>query len=397
MKSSLNLTVEKVAFGGEGIGFIDGKACFVEDALPGETVQVRVLSEKKNFIKARLVKVLKASTDRVEPPCRYYGVCGGCQYQHVSYPAELAFKEEQVRGILGRQAGVDPSRVSAIRSAGREYGYRNGVTLQVQFTAKKRFSKAEPVAGFIGRDNQALVPVKSCLIADPRLAEVFHLKTRLEKNTERLSFKLTDQGEVVSDLEERFFRVRLKNETLLTSSRSFFQNNLAVTELVIDEAARRVEKAKPDEFFDLYAGGGTFSFLAAKRVPEIVCVEESPASLAALKMNRDEKRPTSMEIIAGRVERVFPKRFERSAATKSMIFMDPPRQGLDPALSRFLATCGAFSILYLSCDPATLARDLKVILEGGRYRVVEAIPFDMFPRTAHVEVLVVLTPSSANK
>lgn len=362
----------------------------MEGALPGERVSAEILSEKKNFVKARLKQVIQASSDRVTPPCPYYDHCGGCQYQHVAYPAELKFKEEQVRELLSRQAGLDPSLVGPIRFSDKDYGYRNSVTLHAQ----------KAMFGFIGKDNRSLIPVKNCLLADARLEPVFRFKLQKKKKADRVTFKLDEKGKIVSDLEETFFRIRLQEEQFLVSSKGFFQNNLAVTELIADRISQWVKEEAPGEFFDLYAGVGIFSFLSAMNVPKIICVEESPQSVQALKMNRDERKRPSMDIHEGRVERIFPERFLKDTRSKNLILMDPPRQGLDAGFARFLADkSDASSIIYLSCDPSTLARDLKTLLSGGRYRVAEIVPFDMFPRTAHVEVLVrlILTASSDNK
>lgn len=394
----VELTVEKTAFGGEGIAHLPGgKTCFVEGALPGETVSAEILSEKKNFVKARIKRVLQASSHRVTPPCPYYDHCGGCQYQHVSYPIELKFKEDQVRELLSHQAGIDPSLISPIRFTDRDYGYRNSVTLHAQYPSNKgralpvlqAGAKKNALTGFIAKDNCSLVPVKNCLLADEQLEPVFRLKLRDKKKSDRVTFKLSENGQIVSDLEETFFRIRLKEESFLVSSQGFFQNNLAVTELIAVQILRWVEEEAPEEFFDLYAGVGIFSFLSAKSVPKIVCVEENAQSIQALKMNRDERKRTQMEIMEGKAERLFPDRFRRNSKAKTMVLMDPPRQGIDAELARFLARdLDASSLVYLSCDPSTLARDLKILLSGGRYKVTDVVPFDMFPRTAHVEVLV---------
>ncbi len=389
----VNLKIEKTAFGGEGIGFFEGgKACFVEGALPGETVSAKILSEKKNFAKAHLLKILKASSDRIQPPCPYYEACGGCQYQHVSYPAELKFKETQAREILSRQAGIDASLIRPIESAGSEYGYRNSVTLHVSYSSKKHSLEKKTVTGFIGRDNRTLVPIQNCLLADPRLSPIFSATMRGgQKKSDRVTFKLSEKGDIISDQEEIFFKVHLKGVSLLVNSKGFFQNNLAITELIADRISRWVREESPEEFFDLYAGAGTFTFLSAGEVPRVVCIEESPESIKALKMNRDEKHRESLEVIQGKVEMAFPEIFKESFKKNKMIFMDPPRQGIAQSLARFIARdCEASSVIYLSCDPTTLARDLKIILSGGKYKVLEAVPFDMFPKTSHIEVLVKL-------
>jgi len=148
----------------------------------------------------------------------------------------------------------------------------------------------------------------------------------------------------------------------------------------------------PDYFFDLYAGVGTFSFLSAKKVPHVICIEESPASLQALRMNASEKSRGKMDIVEGSVEKAFPLEFGHERTGKTMLCLDPPRAGLDKSLAHFLArTGGIAAIAYVSCDPATLVRDLKILLADDRYDLKAVIPFDMFPRTKHIEVAALLT------
>ena len=384
---NLEIKIEKSAFGGDGIGYEDGKTCFVEGALPGEVVIAKVLQDKKNFIKAKIVKVVEASPFRLSPPCPYYETCGGCQYQHVTYEEELRIKESQVREMMQRALGAAEQVFKPIRYSGRDYGYRNSVTLH---RTQKDNSKPQSL-GFVGRDNETVVPIKNCLLVDPRFSQVFQLKFRLKTGLDKIAFKLSDKGQVVTDREEVFVRMKLGGEEFLASSKGFFQNNLPVTELLAQKVCEWVERVKPQSFFDLYSGVGTFSFLSAKGVPKIICVEESTAALQALRMNASEKGSKQIQIIQGRAEKTFPHIFSQENNAGTMVCLDPPRQGIEKELAEFFSKSeGIESIAYVSCDPATLTRDLKIILNEGRYQIEEVIPFDMFPRTKHVETAVLL-------
>lgn len=386
-----NVEVEilRVAFGGEGIGSVEGKTCFVEGALPGETVIAKILQDKKNFIKARAIKIVSPSPARVAPPCAYVDQCGGCQYQHVSYAQELLMKEMQVREALQRGLGLPGDVVKSIRRGDKEYGYRNSVTLH-------RTSKDElrpQRLGFVGRDNKSHVVVSNCLLVDPRLSAVFQASLRLRKGADKLTFRLSEKSEIATDQDETFTRIRIGQETLLASSRGFFQNNLSVTALLADQIREWVDETRPDAFYDVYAGVGTFSFLSAKNVSAVYCIEESSESLQALRMNRAEKGRTSLEIFEGRAEKAFPVVFTKAKSANAMLCLDPPRGGLEKELAEFIGKktdCRA--VVYVSCDLATLTRDLRILTESGRYRVREAVPFDMFPRTKHIEVAVILSP-----
>lgn len=381
----LSLRVDKTAYGGEGLALHEGKVYFVEGALPGEEVEAAVVEEKKNFGRARAVRVLRASPHRVEPACRYAARCGGCQYQHVDYPGELALKEAQLEEIFRPLPGA-ASAIRPIVPSPSPTGYRNSLTLH---PIPQKGSKTA-VLGFVAKDNVSKVAVAECQLADPRLAPVLAREYSVRKATDKMTFRVAENGQVVGDGDEAFLRVRLAGESLLTSSKGFFQNNLAVAGLLAEKTAAWTRAVSPDVFFDLYAGVGAFSFTAGKLAPKTVAVEESPSSVAAMRMNREERKAASMTVVEGRVEKKFPDIWEKEATGRALILLDPPRQGLAPELARFLSKVEAAALVYVSCDPATLARDLKVLLEAGRWRLSEIAPFDMFPRTKHIETAVLL-------
>ena len=386
------ITVDKIAFGGSGLGTLDGKACFIEGALPGETVIASVLQDKKNFLKAKLVRVVSSSPHRIEAPCIYVKRCGGCQYQHVAYSEELKLKEIQVKEILERTLGISLAGPEPIVHSEKEYGYRNSVTLHRTLEDTKQPQHL----GFIGPDNHSKVAVKNCLIADPRLEKVFLNKFILRKNIEKVSFKVSEKGEIFSDQDDLFLRVSLTGEKLLVHSKGFFQNNLEVTSLLTKKVSAWFKQSGSKIFFDLYAGVGTFSFLSAGSADKIYCIEENPYSVHALRMNKEERKFSQIEIIPGRVEKAFPALFEKEKNARSCVFLDPPRQGIEPSLASYFAEQGVpDSLIYLSCDPSTLARDLKIILSKGCYEIKAIAPFDMFPRTKHIETLVFLNKRSA--
>lgn len=382
----MQVTIQKIAFGGEGIGFIDGKACFVEDTLPGETVEVKILHDKKNLFKAKLLKVLHPSTDRVEPPCPYVAYCGGCQYQHVGYKKELEFKESQIREIFEKNLKISSELIKPIRFSDKDYGYRNSVTLHADPKNKKPH-----VLAFMGRDNKSRVTVKNCLLASQALLPVFTAKFRVKNTEEEITFRLSKDQEIISSQDERFLSIKVLDEILKTSSRGFFQNNLSVTELLVQQVLKWCEFLKPTDLFDLYAGSGLFSIFAAKTAKRVFSIEESPFSLEALGMNREERALRSLTIIPGRVEREFIKVFKPEDLERPVLLMDPPRQGIARELADFISRQNSLrAIMYISCDPMTLVRDLKSIVQQGYFNVKEVIPFDMFPRTKHIETAVLL-------
>lgn len=419
--AEIEVTIEKLAFGGDGIAHVDGKVCFVGGVAPGEKVLVRVVKEKKDYTKAEPVKILTPSPARVEPPCPYVnhpstqtppmgGVfaqdsahrvvkeviagmpaglhCGGCQYQHLAYSEELRWKEEQVRESLIRSLGITADLIRPVQPSGHEYRYRNSVSLH-------RTAAADGIPqrlGFIAQDNESVIPVDDCLLAEEGLAPVLKGKISLKGGMKGVSFKLSEDGRIFSDLRHELFKVRIGEETLWAHSGGFFQTNLGITGKISQKISEWIKRFQPESFFYLYAGVGTFAFLSAGGVKKIYCVEEDKLSVSAMKANQQYRKTDSMRIFTGKAEKLFPELLEKETDGKIFVMMDPPRQGIVPQLADFLSGQDKIgAITYLSCDLPTLARDLKKILSGGKYRLTEVVPFDMFPRTKHIEIAALLS------
>ena len=371
----IEIAIEKLAYGGEGIGYKDGKVCFVEGALPGEIILAEIIRDKKNYSRGRLVKIIQSSPHRIPAPCVYIDQCGGCQYQHLEYAEELRWKEIQVREYLERNLRIDPALVLPIVPSPNPYEYRTSVTLH----------KAGPKSGFVGRDNETVIPIDQCLLTHPGLKPAFETYLKEDSKT----FRISGDGKIYSSSEETLFEMQ---SGIVTHSKSFFQNNLPVTRAVGETVKKWTEESEPDFFMDLYAGCGTFALLAAEKANQILCIEENPFSLEALQENF-KKRSLKGTVLQGKVEDVFPAWVKTAAFSKAFVFLDPPRKGMPEKLCRFLSKQASLSdLVYLSCHLGTLTRDLKLILESGKFQIREAIPFDMFPRTKHIEVLVRLQP-----
>ena len=380
----LELKIEKLVFGGDGLGFVEGKACFVEGTLPGEKILARILSDKPNFMKAKLLRILEASPLRIHPPCPYMEHCGGCQYQHLPYAEELRWKELQVRESFAQAFKGEEISILPIRYGTKDYGYRKSIT--IHRTTEKN-NKPQRL-GFIGHDNYSKVLIDHCMLADERLREIFTSEHKLNRREERRGFKLDEKGRIFTSDEEKLYRVTIGGRSLWVSSMGFFQNNIEVTELIAQKLAEYVAALKPTRFLDLYAGVGTFPLLAARGVPETHCFEDSPYSVGCLRRNVRELEMPLAGVFSGKVEKTFPRFILQKPKPGTLVFMDPPRMGIASSLAEFLSKedVGA-NIFYLACDLQILLRDLKHILSAGRYKIREVIPFDMFPRTKHIEVL----------
>ena len=383
----IELKIEKLVFGGDGLGFVDGKACFVEGALPGEKIHARILNDKANFMKAKLIHILEASPLRIHPPCPYIERCGGCQYQHLPYAEELKWKEHQVRESFGQAFKSGPVSILPIVHGTRDYGYRNSIT--IHRTTEKNHKPQR--LGFIGHDNYSKVMIDHCMLADDKLREIFAAEYKLNRSEERRGFKLDEKGRIFTNDEEKLYRVSVGGHSLWASSMGFCQNNIGVTERIAKKLEEYVATLKPARFLDLYAGVGTFPILAARTVPDVHCFEDSPYSVGCLRRNVREMEMPLTGIFAGKVEKTFPRFIVQHPKPGTLVFMDPPRTGIASSLADFLAKEDAGeNIFYLACDLQILLRDLRLILSTGRYKVCEVTPFDMFPRTKHIEVLTYL-------
>ncbi len=368
--------------GGECLAVHEGKTVFIEGAIPGEEVEVRVIQEKKDLVRARVIRVLKPSLERVEPVCPHVTLCGGCQYQHMSYAEELRWKEAQVRETLEKALG--PVRLRPIVSGPKPYGYRRSATFHAVGGGRGK----KPHFSYIGKDNVSAVILQQCDLLDPVLERMVVDVPMYAAG--KIGYKMSESGSLVDDRKESFFRVKLSGKSLLAHSQSFFQNNWEVTEKMAAVAREWTEEAMPDVFFDLYAGVGTFSFLSGENTGRVIAIEENKQAVSALRMNREESGWKALEIVEGRVERVFEGAWKNAGTERSLVLLDPPRQGMERSLCDFLAReVRAQRMIYISCDPATLARDLK-ILTTGNWKLEEAVPFDMFPRTKHVETAALL-------
>lgn len=380
MSTPVELEIERSAFGGDGVAHLEGKTCFVEGALPGERVLARVLADKKSFLKARLFKVLRPSPHRVVPQCRYTSRCGGCQYQHVTYEEELRLKEAQVRELLTR-AGWPEERIAPIERSTSPAAYRNSLSVQVE----RKHGRA--ITGYYGKDNTSIVPVTDCPLLRRELVPYLSLAPSA-KTAERLTYKVDADGRVHSGEKPVFIRMGLAGRRFLVPAGGFFQVNEEVASKAAQRIAAWIQETCPQRLVDLYAGVGTFGLLCQASAAEVVFVEEDEEAVQALRMNIAESAdPGRCRVVSGRVEHLLSD-LEAIVAPQSVVLVDPPRKGMAEGMCAWLVQRAPRELLYLSCDPSTLARDLRQLLAGGLYEPVEAVPLDMFPRTRHVESLV---------
>lgn len=370
---TVRLRIEKLVPGGEGLARREGRVVFVPGVLPGEEVEALIVEAKKDFARARLVGIAAPSPDRVEPRCPLAGTCGGCDWLHVGREAQARLKVELVRDSLRRLAGFD--RPDLRIETGEPFGYRNRV--QVHVDARGR-------TGFQGRRANDFVPVPRCPVAHPALAPLFAGGAKPGAPDRFLAYGFSD-----AEGAPRLFRadenpdaeitVRVLHRDIVFPLRGFFQSNLEMTERLLAYVLEGLPAG--GTAFDLYAGVGLFGAFLKDRFDRVACVEFNRHALRLARRNVGEKGV----FLAEALERVVGgpgNPLDAFAADAAVI--DPPREGLDKAVRRWLVEKPVPRLTYVSCNPVTLARDLKDLL-AGPYELRDMRLFDFYPQTSHIE------------
>jgi 23S rRNA (uracil1939-C5)-methyltransferase len=420
--------IDKLVYGGEGLARLPadeqgpGKAAFVPFVLEGEEVEATLTEQKSGFSRARLDRVLTASSHRVEPKCQYFQRCGGCQYQHASYEHQLRIKAEILRETLRRTAKVELPCELQIRASAGEWGYRNRTRLKVQ-------AAPEFALGYYRSRSHELLPVEQCPISSPLinraiasvwelgrageipaavreleffvdhadeslLVEAYCAPRTSEQDAESAAEKLAGivreaKGAVVFEAPPAnqfddpkrlaaFGKTAIVYATKLASYRvsagAFFQGN----RFLIDELVGIVTGGAAGQLaLDLYAGVGLFSVPLKQSFAQVITVEASQTSFADLRQNAGQEVKAVRATTAQYLD-------QASGMHPDLVVADPPRGGLGENVVRKLAGLGAARMTYVSCDPSTLARDLRTLLSLG-YRIDGAHMIDLFPQTYHIE------------
>ncbi|MCC5420002.1 23S rRNA (uracil(1939)-C(5))-methyltransferase RlmD [Clostridium perfringens] len=429
---------------GEGIAKIDNKyPIFIEGALKGEKVKVRIVKVNKNFAYGKLMEVLEASEERVNPPCAIYKRCGGCKLQHASYKAQLDFKWDRVKDCVSKIGKLDPSIVKYPLGMENPWRYRNKVQLPIGLI------NGEVKIGFFAPRSHDIIDMESCLIQDEigdkvvKLTRewiekfnirpynvdgeydekgiVRHIMIRRGFTTNEVMVVLVTNGENLPHKEE-FVDLMVKNipgiksviqninskktnvilglesKTLWgedtisdyigdfrfnISPLSFFQVNPTQTEVLYGKALEYANLTGNEEVFDAYCGTGTITLFLSQKAKKVYGVEIIPQAIDNAWINAKENKVDNVEFFVGESEVVIPDLINKGVKA-DVVVVDPPRKGCDKKLLDSITNIDAKKIVYVSCDPSTLGRDLKVLEENG-YKTLEVQPVDMFPNTSHVE------------
>jgi tRNA/tmRNA/rRNA uracil-C5-methylase (TrmA/RlmC/RlmD family) len=372
--TKLQLTIDDIAFGGDGVGRCGEFVVFVPFVGRGERVEVEVTEVKARFGRARLLQVLEPSSERVQPLCPYFGGCGGCQYQHLSYPEQLRVKYKQIGDLFQRIGGFDRAVIDPVVPCPQPYGYRNRIMIRSQWN--KHIQGLH--IGFIRADNRLVVDIEECKIAEPVLNEQIQNVRRNPppKGGLKVVLRVAPEGwDVPRD--------------------SFFQNNFHLLPKLVETVRGRLQDSGSRFLIDAYCGVGFFSLELADVIEYFIGVELDTPAIKAARQNAIRRERTNGEFVGGRAEELLPellKRFEPSATT---LILDPPRAGCPAEMLQVMRQVQPAQILYISCHPATLARDLNVLCADDVFELKKVIPLDMFPQTQHIECVADLRRKTA--
>lgn len=360
MQRLIEVSVEKLSLGGSGIARHEGLVIFIPFSAPGDRLLIKITSQKKSFAEAEIVEILNPSKQRRTPPCPVYGRCGGCNWQHIQYSQQLHEKQTIVEELFLKFLHKNIPILPIIPSP-QEWNYRNRIQIKHQ----------NGKVGFYAKKSHTLVEIQNCLIAEPTINEKLMLAAQSPLSNQRLDSAADD-----TDNNFAFSQVNTLQNANLVSTVLQWSENLVF-----------------DEIYDLYSGGGNFSFPLLEKNPKskIIAVELEQESVARAQKIISDKNlsPKRIQYILGDVE-FFLKRC--LFAKGSLVLLDPPRGGCSEGVMRNLAKQPFQKLLYISCNPSTLVRDLQRLNEysDNRMRITRVQPFDMFPQTDHVEVLVEL-------
>ena len=424
----VELRIDSLAFGGNGVGRLDGKAIFVPLTAPGDQIRCRIVRDKGRWAEAELVEFVQPAPERIIPPCPVFGLCGGCQWQFHPYEGQAQWKERIYRDLLQRQAGVSPEKIRSIAAAPAPYAYRSRAQLKCVNSASGF------TLGFFRRGSHVVAGIDACPLLPAALNRLIPLLKSIIAGTAvaalipQIDAGIDDRGKVrlvvhalgnaapevakllqplaIAENFALFVQSRGKEgglkhicgeEDLVIScdtpplalaykAGGFSQINLEQNRTLVKAVLSEAQLTGKERVLDLYCGMGNFSLPLARRCAEVVGVEDYAPSIAQAKINAKQNGLNNCHFHARPAAGAL--RAFGQAAPFDLVVLDPPREGASD-VCRELIDLGPPRVIYISCDPATQARDLKTLLQNG-YHCLSAQPFDFFPQTHHIESLAIL-------
>ncbi len=395
------LVINSIANGGEGISRLpDGRAVFVPFTIPGELVQIEVVEEKRGFVRGKLLQVIDPSPKRIVPHCRHFGVCGGCQLQHLDYADQLSIKTDILKDVLSRVGGLSDINIMPIVPSLLPWEYRNNVQHHIHESGK---------LGYQRQLSNEVFPIEECFLPTAALGELrSRLDLEVESGIDRVTLRegldedimivlesggselpemeidlpasvvhLSDAGKIVLAGSD-YLWMMVKDRLFKVTAESFFQVNLPVAEKMVNHVLSLLPHEKTNCIIDLFCGVGLFSAFVANNTNHLIGVESSPTACSDFTSNLDEF--DNVELYAGFTDAILPG----LKIQPEVVIADPPRAGIGRVSLDAMIKMHPSQIIYISCDQATLARDAARLVKGG-YIFTQITPFDMFPQTHHLE------------
>jgi tRNA/tmRNA/rRNA uracil-C5-methylase (TrmA/RlmC/RlmD family) len=382
LKDRARIKIEKIAFGGEGVGRINNLVVFIPFAAPGDELEIEITGCKKKFARGRILKIVKASPQRVKPLCKYYEHCGGCCYQHLSYEHQLEIKKLQVEEVFKKIGSIAAPPVAGTVASPEIYHYRG----KAQF--HRVSTSTVPQLGFLDISGGKIVDIERCEIMEETInKKISRLREDLFIRNQK-DARLNAWSELPADYTNRKGQMKrlAGGREFLVPTDGFFQANLFLTDALAAEVCSLATSGQVTNLIDAYCGCGLFSILLAPVAGNILGIELNEESIKFARINAEKENIKNVKYIQGDVEKILAGRHLSPEGEIDVIILDPPRAGCSKMILESIASMRPRKIIYVSCNPATQARDIKFLCENG-YNLLRLLPFDMFPQTQHIEVL----------
>lgn len=441
----IDVTIEDLTHDGQGVAKVEGYPLFIANALPGEKIKAKVTKTNKGYGFARLLEVEEQSNYRVEPPCPIYYQCGGCQLQHLSYEGQLEAKEKQVRDVMDRIGKLEDVTIHPVLGMEDPWHYRNKSQVPVGE------ENGRLIAGFYKQRSHDIIDMDQCLIQNEHndimlqkikavcakygvhaynehthKGDLRHVMVRYGKSTGEMMIvfitrtdRLPNKEQIIAELTKEMKHLRSIVQNVNTkrtnvifgdktkvlwgeeyiydeigsvrfaiSARSFYQVNPDQTKVLYDQALKYANLTGEETVIDAYCGIGTISLFLAQKAKKVYGVEIVPEAIEDARRNATLNGMNNVEFAVGEAEVVIPNWYKQGIIADVLV-VDPPRKGCDEALLNTIIEMKPKKVVYVSCNPGTLARDLRILEDGG-YKTKEIQPVDMFPQTTHVECVSLL-------
>ena len=419
------ITLTNMAYGGDAMGRLpDGRAVFVPFGLPGERVRLRLTEEKKNFARGEIIEILEGSKDRIQPRCKHFGECGGCHYQNLPYEKQLEIKTEILRDQLNRIGKIENPPIQPMVACPDPWNYRNHIQFSLSENSKLGFVRSpalpknhrDDVSGAVAETQRGKMPdvmeITECHLPEPSINSFWpQLEFEPDADIERVSLRAsrdedimlvlesdspeppdleTEAGISITHIYEENTVIIAGNDHLLihvldrdfkVSAASFFQVNTLMAEKMLQHLIAELPITQSSSLLDIYCGVGLFSAFFASKCQKVIGIESSASACENFVFNLDEF--DNVELYEGTAEEVLPNLVGRIEKPLYVI-VDPPRVGIERHALDAIVPLKPQMIAYVSCDPSTLARDARRLIESG-YRLTQVTPFDLFPQTYHIE------------